>query len=390
MENASNVTNSSSTTSKQTSTSTLLAIQILCYSAIIAAGTFGNILIFVSIGTKKRRKISDYFILNLTITDLLCCVISIPFDIMELVLGYWPLGLLMCKIVYPLQTVLMAVSVVTLLFMALERHRAIMYPLKPKIRRRYVILTIIVLWITAFALVTPYINILGLRGSNCIENWQGESHVKAFTLCVFLLLYVTPLVIILAVFIRVALRLRSSNYTITRAFGDTMIGRQMCEKRSKRNVRVLKIFVSAVVAFAVCFLPFQVMWLWYDFGDARNHKYLNDLFTFSNIMVYSNSAINPFIFSALSQKFRSFIRRSISRERTSIQPSYANHKSSLRGILKSSCHFKRSGTVRRIHFNEDPVSPRKSLIPAREYIIMVSSVWLTSVNQNPARMRGWA
>ncbi|XP_020897153.1 neuropeptide FF receptor 2-like [Exaiptasia diaphana] len=345
MENASNVTHSSTTVSKQTSTSTLLIIQILCYSAIIAVGTFGNILIFVSIGTKTKRKISDYFILNLTITDLLCCVVSIPFDIMELVLGYWPLGLLMCKIVYPLQTVLMAVSVVTLLFMALERHRAIIYPLKPKIRGRYVILTIIILWITAFALVTPYINTLGLHGSHCIENWPGKSHAKAFTLCVFVLLYVTPLSIILAVFIRVALRLRNSNYTITRAFGNTMIGRQMCEKRSKRNVRVLKIFVSAVVAFAVCFLPFQVMWLWNDFGDAKNHKYLNDIFTFSYIMVYSNSAINPFIFSALSQKFRSFIRRSISRKRTSIQPSYVNRRPSLGAILKSSFHNRRSRTI---------------------------------------------
>ncbi|KAK3701526.1 hypothetical protein QZH41_007902 [Actinostola sp. cb2023] len=337
---------SNATTNTGQSTNTLLVIQLFCYSAIIVVGTFGNILIFLTLVYKKKRKISDYFIVNLTITDLLCCIVSIPFDIMELILGYWPLGLFMCKLVYPLQTVVLAVSVITLLFMALERHHAIIHPLKPKIRGKYALLTVILLWITTIALVSPYMLILELRGSNCIENWPGESHVKAFTVCVFVLLYVVPLSIILAAYVQVAIRLSSGNPTITRAFGESLIGQQMCAARSRRNVRVLKIFVSAVIAFAVCLLPFHIMWLWYDFGDAKSNEHYNDLLTFANILVYSNSAVNPFIFGALSQRFRNTFGRgfSLRRRRSSpnTAPSSVNRysKSTFRDVLKDSFRFK--------------------------------------------------
>lgn len=344
MNNTTNVsTRTAATAASQTNKSTLLIIQILCYSVIIVTGTCGNILIFLSVVCRKTRKLSDYFILNLTIADLLCCVVSIPFDIMELVIGYWPLGLSMCKIVYPLQTVLTAVSVVTLLFMALERHRVIVYPFKPKIRVRYVVLTIVLLWVTAFALVTPYMMTLELRGSFCVENWSGEKNVKAFTICIFVLLYVVPLSIIFAVFVRVALRLRNNNYTITRAFGNSMMGNQTREVRSSRNARVLKIFVSAVIAFAVCNLPFHIMWLWNDLGNASGNDYFNDLLTFANIMVYTNSAINPFIFGALSQKFRRFVRKAAPRKRSpnisSIQVNQYR-RDYLRNIFKDSFRLK--------------------------------------------------
>jgi hypothetical protein len=286
------------------SNQTLLAIQLICYSAIIFVGTFGNIFIFVSIMRKKKRKISDYFIINLTITDLLCCVVSIPFDIMELTVQRWSLGLFMCKLVYPLQTILMAVSVGTLLFMAFERHRAIMHPLRPKVRGKYALLTIISLWVTAIVLVCPYMVVLKIDGSKCIEDWPGVLYVKAFTASVFVLLYVTPLSVIVAAYIRVGMKLAKGNTTIRHAFGASDAGRRMFENRSRRNVRVVTIFVSAVIAFALCLLPFHIMWLWYDFGDARNYRHYNDLLTFANILVYSNSAINPFIFGALSKKFR--------------------------------------------------------------------------------------
>lgn len=323
--------------------STLQIIQILCYSVIIIIGLFGNILIFLSVVCRKKRKISDYFILNLTITDLLCCVVSIPFDITELVYGYWPLGLLMCKIVYPLQTVLTAVSVVTLLFMALERHRVILYPLKTKIRLRYVVVTIVLLWVTAFALVTPYMSILELRGLKCIENWSGEQYVKAYTMCVFVLLYVAPLSTIIAVFIRVVFHLRNNSYTITRAFGNSMIGAQMRKTRSRRNTRVLKIFVSAVIAFALCNLPFHIMWLWNDFGNASDNNNFDDLLTFANIMVYTNSAVNPFIFGALSKRFRRFVHKVTTRKRstnTSVVYVNGSNSPSLKTIIMESFHLK--------------------------------------------------
>lgn len=260
---------------------------------------------------KKKLKISDNFIINLTIADLLCCVVSIPFDIMERIVGYWPLGLFMCKIVYPLQTVLMAVAVGTLLFMAFERHRAIIAPLKPKISGKYVLLTIIILWITAILLVSPYMVVLEMDGLRCTENWPAPVFVKAFTASVFVLLYIVPLSIITAAYIRVGVRLKRGSSLFRNTFGSSIACRMVLQVHARRNIHVVKIFICAVIAFAVCLLPFHIMWLWYDFGDGKYYKHYYDLLTFANILVYSNSAINPFIFGSLSKKFRScsFLQR---------------------------------------------------------------------------------
>ena len=116
------------TDSLEKSSRTLLIVKITCYSAICITGTIGNLMLIFSLALERQRKTSQYFILNLATVDLLTCVLSIPFDIVLVALGGWPFGSVLCRIIYPLQTIFMAVSVSTLLCMALERHRAIIHP----------------------------------------------------------------------------------------------------------------------------------------------------------------------------------------------------------------------------------------------------------------------
>lgn len=77
-------------------------LQLFFYSVIIAVGSIGNALICLAILSRRKRKTSEYFILNLAITDLLTSIVSIPLDIIERLAGYWPYGPFLCKLVYPL------------------------------------------------------------------------------------------------------------------------------------------------------------------------------------------------------------------------------------------------------------------------------------------------
>ena len=74
---------------------------------------------------KQPRNASEYLILNLAFTDLMTCAVGIPLDVAVILFQRWPFGAFMCKVVWPFQTVLIAVSVGTLTCMAIERYRAI-------------------------------------------------------------------------------------------------------------------------------------------------------------------------------------------------------------------------------------------------------------------------
>ena len=275
-------------------------IQLSLYVTVSFVGFLGNLLVCIAIYLQKKRKPNEFFILNLALTDLGASIFSIPLDLTELLSGKFLLGPTMCHVVYPIQTVLMGTSVLTLLCLSAERHRAIVSPLKPKIQEQTAFVMITATWLVSMAAVAPYASILQLEGEHCLEKWPRDIYVKTFTISVFLLLYFVPLVAITANYARVMHKLNCEMKRLKNLFSGR--NHSLCkqvQKRADQNIRVVKVFVTAVVVFAICLLPNHVLWLWHDFGDGKNFKYFNEVVVFCHIMVYINSAINPFIFGKL-------------------------------------------------------------------------------------------
>lgn len=281
----------------------LKIIQLFFYFAITSVGSVGNILICIAIIRRNKHKISEYFIFNLAVTDLVTCVVSIPLDVAERLLGYWPYGSVLCKIIYPFQTVLMAVSVATLLAMSLERYRVIIHPFKPRIKVHSSRVIIAVIWFGSMLLVTPYIYVLSHEDGYCIEQWpEGTNFVQVYTMSVFVVLYLCPLLVVTVSYTLVGAKLYRDINRMRGIFAPetkTRTGERMLKSRAHRNLRIVKIFIAAVCAFAVCFLPTHVMWLWHDFGTGSQSPHFANLLVFANILVYLNSCINPFIFGTL-------------------------------------------------------------------------------------------
>ena len=109
----------------------LFITKIVCYCVISVVGSLANVVICVGL-SRERLKSSEYFILNLAIADLLVCAIGIPLDIYLEYADSWPYGPYLCHVIYPSQTCLILISILTLMGMSLERHRAICSPLKQR------------------------------------------------------------------------------------------------------------------------------------------------------------------------------------------------------------------------------------------------------------------
>lgn len=63
-------------------------------------GMIGNFLVFKVIFSFKKRKINDYFILNLVVIDVGMCFVSILLDVGEKMIGEFLYGVVFCYVIY--------------------------------------------------------------------------------------------------------------------------------------------------------------------------------------------------------------------------------------------------------------------------------------------------
>ena len=97
-------------------------IRLVCYVLIFIVGVIGNIMVcLVVCRERKMKNVTNYFIFNLAVSDLSVLLICIPFDFGEIVTGTFPYGAVMCRLIYPLQTMAATASVGTLVAISLNR-----------------------------------------------------------------------------------------------------------------------------------------------------------------------------------------------------------------------------------------------------------------------------
>ena len=126
-----------------------------------------------------------------------------------------------------------------------------------------------------------------------------------FTLSIFTFLYVIPLLIMTVLYsfiIRVLYRDTKSLKLLRRnVSANTQPSANLPTHR--RNLKIVQVFVVAVLVFAVCMLPTHITWLWHDLGSgSKRPELFSKVVTFSNILMYANSVVNPIIFGSIDVK----------------------------------------------------------------------------------------
>lgn len=286
-------------------------VQLAIYPVILLFGSIGNILVILVIRNKKNhRKINDYFILNLAISDLCMLTISISADF-YLKFREFPLGDLLCKGVWPLMTMCLFASVFTLTCMAIERWRTIVKPLSLRLAVSKVIWILVFTWIAGLACVSPLTVVAYHKGRSCEEEWSSFSMRQAYTVAVVLLQYALPLFIITIAYARIGIFLKHRaklkiSDTCTRSTAATI-------RRNASNAKINKNLRTIVILFAIFMLPKQVLWLWLDFSNGGDFIHFRDVLIFSEILLYVHSSTNPVVYGTILQEYRSGICHYLSR-----------------------------------------------------------------------------
>lgn len=109
-----------------------------------------------SINHLQENSIMNFlFSANLAMADVIIGIFSIPFQFQAAVLQRWDLPKFMCPFCPFVQIVSVNVSIFTLTAIAIDRHKAILNPLRARSSKHASKIVIAVIWSTAFILSLP-------------------------------------------------------------------------------------------------------------------------------------------------------------------------------------------------------------------------------------------
>ncbi|XP_032999921.1 mu-type opioid receptor isoform X3 [Lacerta agilis] len=182
---------------------TAIVIMVL-YSVVCVVGLFGNFLVmYVIIRYTKMKTATNIYIFNLALADALATS-TLPFQSVNYLLGTWPFGTAICKIVISIDYYNMFTSIFTLCTMSVDRYIAVCHPVKALDFRtpRNAKIVNVCNWIVSSAIGIPVMVMATTKESNGSVDctlifshpaWYWENLLK---ICVFIFAFIMPVLII--------------------------------------------------------------------------------------------------------------------------------------------------------------------------------------------------
>ncbi|XP_078344597.1 substance-P receptor-like [Oculina patagonica] len=290
-------------------------LKTFAYSLILIFSLLGNLAVIVVVSKNERMwTTTNFLIANMAASDLLISGFAVPRELAEVFTGArrWLIdglvGLILCKLVYFFQDISTAVSIQSLVVIAIDRYRGICYPFRPplitsKVRK----VLIAVIWIVAMGLHGTYFyTVRVVRALNnksyCTFSWapkfderKTQEHYFVF-ISIFLIFL--PLCVILTLYTLIILELKKRNVI---EGGVSELRRQ----RQREDMAVVKKILAIVFLFVLCITPITIMaLLLYFVWDLSLPCGMEKLFLTAKYMFYSNAALNPCVYFILNKKYR--------------------------------------------------------------------------------------
>ncbi|RXN25456.1 mu-type opioid receptor-like isoform X1 [Labeo rohita] len=294
----------------KSSTPVIVAIIITAlYSIVCVVGLLGNVLVmYVIIRYTKMKTATNIYIFNLALADALATS-TLPFQSVNYLMGTWPFGDVLCKIVMSIDYYNMFTSIFTLTTMSVDRYIAVCHPVKALDFRtpRNAKIVNVCNWILSSAIGLPVM----VMASTTIEyhsssfavidctllfphpSWYWENLLK---ICVFIFAFIMPVLIITICYGLMILRLKS-----VRMLSGS--------KEKDRNLRRITRMVLVVVAvFIVCWTPIHIFVIIKALVTIPSSLLQTVTWHFCIALGYTNSCLNPVLYAFLDENFKRCFR----------------------------------------------------------------------------------
>ncbi|RWS03201.1 neuropeptide Y receptor type 2-like protein, partial [Dinothrombium tinctorium] len=134
----------------------LIVLLTVAYGAVSLSAIIGNgIVLWYVVRSKKLRTVTNMFIANLAIADILIGALAIPFQFQAALLQKWVLPHFMCAFCPFIQIVSVNVSIFTLTAIAADRYLVVIHPINQRITKNRARLLIFIIWTIAVIAAIP-------------------------------------------------------------------------------------------------------------------------------------------------------------------------------------------------------------------------------------------
>ncbi|XP_068669948.1 neuropeptide Y receptor type 6-like isoform X1 [Montipora foliosa] len=278
---------------------------ITVHSVLTIVNIVGNSLVCVVIMKYKLMRTSiNCLLMNLAIADMVVAIFFVPRHILVHTFSHpdGVTGTSVCKLLTGgnLAWVGGTASIVTLVVIAIERYFTVVYPLGNRSNLTNGKLKVIIpsSWIfgAIFMVPTFLVKDFDKERGLCVPMWPKDWTGIAYSLSWLLVLAVFPVSLMMVLYCRVI-------YTLWFKRSELIL-RQQGVVRIRKRVTLIAITVSVI--FGVCWLAQSISYVL--MFHIRTHVFGNVMYVVCTTMIMVNSAINPFIYALLSQRFRKKIK----------------------------------------------------------------------------------
>ncbi|CAL8248867.1 unnamed protein product [Merluccius merluccius] len=304
---------------------------ILAYLFIFLLCMVGNILVcLIVLGNRRMHTVTNLFILNLAVSDLLVGIFCIPTTLVDNLITGWPFTNIVCKMSGFVQGMSVSASVFTLVAIAVERLRCIVYPLQPKLTLLIAKATILLIWVLASAITCPAAVALTVEKVGyhflvynddfnltyplymCYENFANPLMKKVYTAVLFTHIYMVPLTGITVMYGCIGVKLYST--VVSRRDRQEANTAPQCPPRraarpviSQKKIKVIKMLIVVALLFMLSWLPLWTLMMMTDYAglDSDQLDLLSRyFFPFAHWLAFSNSSVNPIIYGYYNENFK--------------------------------------------------------------------------------------
>ncbi|XP_032085556.1 substance-P receptor-like [Thamnophis elegans] len=287
-----------------------IALWSAAYALVVLVSVVGNLVVmWVVLAHRRMRTVTNYFLVNLAFAEAAMAAFNTLVNFTYAVHNDWYYGRAYCRFhnFFPVTAVL--ASIYSMTAIAADRYMAIIHPLQPRLSAAATKVVICVIWLLASLLSFPqgyYSTTEEMSGRvMCFIDWpQNQTQFSAITyqVCITILAYVLPLIMIAYAYITVGITLWASAIP-----GDSS-DRYHEQVSAKR--KVVKMMITVVFTFAICWLPYHIYFLLQLFEDDMFlEKYIQQVYLAIMWLAMSSTMYNPIIYCCLNDRFRVGFKR---------------------------------------------------------------------------------
>ncbi|KAK6478560.1 vertebrate ancient opsin-like [Huso huso] len=271
-------------------------IVAVCLGFIGTLGFSNNLLVLVLFCRfKVLRSPINLLLLNISVSDLLVCVVGTPFSFAASTQGRWLIGKTGCVWYGFINSCLGTVSLISLAVLSYERYCTMMGTTEAdSTNYRKIAMGILLSW--GYSLLWTLPPLFGWSsygpegpGTTCSVNWYAkDANNISYIVCLFIFCLVIPFLVICYCYGKLL-------YAVKQVSGvNTGMGRT-------QEKRVLLMVVTMVICFLLCWLPYGIVALLATFGKPG--LITPEASIIPSLLAKTSTVVNPIIYIFMNKHF---------------------------------------------------------------------------------------